>query len=116
LEAVSGNVDHRRNAMARLVVMYRTPRQVGAFDKYFFEKHVPIAKRIPGLKRFEVSQGPIETPAGGSGFHLIEILHFDDRQAVQRAFASAEGQAAQADVQAFATGGADILLFDTRVL
>jgi uncharacterized protein (TIGR02118 family) len=102
--------------MARLVVMYRTPRQVDAFDKHYFEKHVPMAKKIPGLRRFEVSQGPIETPAGRSGFHLIATLHFDNRQAVQRAFASAEGQAAEADVKTFATGGAEILLFDSRVL
>jgi uncharacterized protein (TIGR02118 family) len=102
--------------MARLVVMYRTPKQVDAFDKHYFEKHVPIAKKIPGLRRFEVSQGPIETPAGRSSFHLIATLHFDNRQAVQRAFASAEGQAAEADVKTFATGGVEILLFDSRVL
>ena len=41
-------------------------------------------------------------------------LHFDDLAAIQRAFASAEGQAAAADVQKFATGGADMLLFDNR--
>jgi len=33
---------------------------------------------------------------------------------VQAAFGSAEGQAAAADVPNFASGGADILLFDTR--
>jgi uncharacterized protein (TIGR02118 family) len=100
--------------MARLVVMYRTPKQAGAFDKHYFETHVPIAKRIPGLRKYEVSQGPVVTPAGPSGFHLIATLHFDDLAAIQRAFASAEGQAAAADVQTFATGGVDMLLFDSR--
>ena len=100
--------------MARLVVMYKTPKQVGAFGKHYFETHVPIAKRIPGLRKYEVSQGPVVTPAGPSGFHLIATLHFDDLAAIQRAFASAEGQAAAADVQTFATGGADMLLFDSR--
>ena len=100
--------------MARLVVMYKTPKQVGAFDKYYFETHVPIAKRIPGLRKYEVSHGPVVTPAGPSGFHLIATLHFDDLAAIQAAFASAEGQAAAADVQTFATGGADMLLFETR--
>lgn len=100
--------------MARLVVMYKTPKQAGAFDKYYFETHVPIAKRIPGLRKYEVSHGPVVTPAGPSGFHLIATLHFDDLAAIQAAFASAEGQAAAADVQTFATGGADMLLFETR--
>lgn len=100
--------------MARLVVMYRSPKDAAAFDRYYFERHVPIAKKIPGLRRYEVSQGPIATPTGPSGFHLIATLHFDDIAAIQRAFASAEGQAAAADVQTFATGGADMLLFDSR--
>jgi uncharacterized protein (TIGR02118 family) len=100
--------------MARLVVMYKTPKDKAAFDKHYFETHIPIAKRIPGVRKYEVSQGPIMTPGGPAGFHLIATLHFDDLAAIQKAFASAEGQAAAADVQSFATGGADMLLFDNR--
>ncbi len=43
--------------MARLVVMYGTPKDSGAFDKYSFATHVPIAKQIPGLRKSEVSRG-----------------------------------------------------------
>lgn len=99
--------------MARLVVTYRTPKDAAAFDRYYFETHVPIAKRIPGLRRYEVSHGPVVTPAGPADVHLVAILHFDDMAAIQQAFASAEGQAAAADMQTFATGGADMLLFDS---
>ena len=102
--------------MAEVVVLYKTPKDTAAFDKHYFEKHVPIAKKIPGLRKFAVSQGPVATPAGPSGFHLIAILTFDNLAAIQAGFGSAEGQAAAADVQAFATGGADMLLFDTRVV
>jgi uncharacterized protein (TIGR02118 family) len=100
--------------MACVMAVYKTPRDPAAFDKYYFEKHVPIAKRIPGLRKYEVSKGPVATPAGPSGLHLIGVLHFDDMAAVQKAFATAEGQAAAADVQNFATGGADLYMFDTR--
>jgi uncharacterized protein (TIGR02118 family) len=102
--------------MAEVVVLYKTPKDTAAFDKHYFEKHVPIAKKIPGLRKFAVSQGPVATPAGPSGFHLIAILTFDNLAAIQAGFGSAEGQAAGADVQTFATGGADMLLFDTRVV
>lgn len=100
--------------MARLLVMYKTPHDAAAFNKHYFEKHVPIAKTIPGLRKYEVSQGPVVSPMGGSNYHLVAILHFDDVGAIQNAFGSAEGQAAVADVQSFATGGADIFLFDSR--
>ena len=100
--------------MARLLVLYKTPKDAPAFDKHYSEIHIPLAKRIPGLRKYEISQGPVLTPGGPSGFHLIATLHFDDLAAIQRAFASAEGQAAAADVQSFATGGADMLLCDSR--
>jgi len=100
--------------MAQLVVMYKTPRDAAAFDKYYVDKHAPLAKKIPGVRKFEVSKGPVVTPAGPSPYHLVATLTFDSLAALQSAFGSAEGQAAGADVQNFATGGADLLIFDTK--
>jgi uncharacterized protein (TIGR02118 family) len=100
--------------MAELVVIYKTPKDPAAFDKYYDATHIPLAKKMPGLRKYQVSQGPVATPAGPSAFHLIAILTFDSMAAIQKAFGSAEGQAAAGDVANFATGGADILLFDTR--
>jgi uncharacterized protein (TIGR02118 family) len=77
-------------------------------------KSTSRSPKLPGLKRYSVSQGPVATPAGASGFHLIATLTFDNLAAIQAALASAEGKAAAADVQTFATGGADMILFDTR--
>ena len=100
--------------MARLVVIYKTPKDAAAFDKHYFGTHVPLAKKIPGLRKYEVSHGPVATPSGLSGFHLVATLHFDDMTAIQKAFASAEGQAAAADVQTFTTDPPHMLLFDSR--
>jgi uncharacterized protein (TIGR02118 family) len=100
--------------MAHLVVMYKTPKDAAAFDKHYFEIHVPLAKKIPGLRKFEVSRGPVATPAGPSAFHLIATLYFDSLAAIQAGFGSPEGKAAGADVAKFATGGADMIMFDTK--
>jgi uncharacterized protein (TIGR02118 family) len=94
--------------------MYKTPLDAAAFNRHYFEKHVPLAKKIPGLRKYEVSAGPVVSPMGSANYHLIAILHFDDVAAIQNAFGSAEGQAAVADVQTFATGGADICFFDNK--
>ena len=88
--------------MAQLVVMYKTPKDAAAFDKHYVEKHIPLAKTIPGVRKYEISKGPVAT------------LQFDDLAAIQKAFGSAEGQAAVADVKTFATGGVDIFMFDTQ--
>jgi uncharacterized protein (TIGR02118 family) len=100
--------------MARLLVMYKTPQDGAAFDRYYSEKHIPMAKRIPGLRKYEVSRGAVGTPAGASAYHLVAILHFDDVPAIQAGVASPEGQAAVGDLKNFATGGADIFIFETR--
>ncbi len=73
--------------MARLMVLYRTPKDAAAFDKYYFETHVPIAQKLPGLKKYEVSQGAVGSPAGDSGVHRVAILHFEDMAAIQVAVA-----------------------------
>jgi uncharacterized protein (TIGR02118 family) len=100
--------------MAQVIVLYKTPKDTAAFDKHYSDIHIPLAKKIPGLRKYELSKGTVATPTGPSGFHLIAVLTFDNMAAVQAGFGSAEGKAAGADVAKFATGGADMLLFDTR--
>ena len=99
--------------MASLVVLYKTPKDSAAFDKYYAETHIGVAKKIPGLRRYEISKGPVATPAGPSEVHLIATLHFDNMAAMQSALGSPEGQAAAADVGKFATGGVDMFMFDS---
>src|SRR5260370_6437968 len=104
--------------MARMVVIYRTPKNVEAFDRHYFEIHVPLAKKIPGLRKYEVSDGNIATPVGTSDVHRIGTLYFDDLAAIEKAFASAEGQAAGADRRLFAPddSGVQMFLFDNRAV
>ncbi len=98
---------------AQIIVSYKTPADPKAFDKYYFESHVPIAKKIPGVRKYQVSRSPIVTPAGPSPLHLIATLTFDNLAAIQSAFGSPEGQAAMADVQKFATGGVEMNFFES---
>jgi uncharacterized protein (TIGR02118 family) len=79
--------------MAHVVVMYKAPKDAAAFDKHYAETHIPIAKKLSGLRKYEVSRGTVATPAGPSAFHLIATLYFDSMAAIQAAFASAEGKA-----------------------
>lgn len=100
--------------MAKILVMYNKPADAAAFDDYYFGKHVPLAKTIPGLRSYEVSAGPVVTPQGPSPYHLIATLTFDSMAAIGAAFASKEGQATVADVAKFAQAGVQTVIFDTR--
>ena len=76
--------------MAQVVVTYKMPKDTAAFDRYYAETHIPLAKKMPGLRKYQISKGPIATPAGPSGIHLIATLTFDNMAAIGAAFGSAE--------------------------
>ena len=101
--------------MARMLVIYRTPKDVEAFDRHYFDIHAPLAKKLPGLRKYEISDGPIATVLGAD-VHRIGTLYFDDLQAIQKAFVSPEGQAAGADRRIYAPddSGVQMYLFANR--
>lgn len=102
--------------MARMVVIYKKPADVKAFEKHYFETHIPLARKIPGLRKYEISRGPVTVVAGPPDVYLIAILHFDDLDAIKKAFASPEGQAVAVDRRLYAPddSGVQMFLFDNR--
>jgi uncharacterized protein (TIGR02118 family) len=102
--------------MAMLIALYGTPDDAVAFDQYYFQTHVPIAKRLPGLRSYQITRGPVLSPNGPSPWYLVAMLAFDSMQAIQSAIASPEGQATAADLANFATGGVELMFGDTATL
>ncbi|TPM35317.1 EthD family reductase [Mesorhizobium sp. B2-3-5] len=102
--------------MAKMVVVYRKPAHVDAFEKHYFGTHIPLAKKIPGLRKYEISSGPVTVIAGRPDVHLIATVYFDDLDAMKKGFASPEGQAAGADRRLYAPdeSGVQMFVFDTR--
>ena len=74
--------------MAKMIVSYKTPKDISAFERHYFETHIPLAKKFAGLRKYEVSQGHIMRPVGVSDIQFAATLHFDDMAAISRAFAS----------------------------
>src|SRR6266849_5176303 len=89
--------------MTKLIVFYRTPRDPAEFDRYYAQVHTPLAKKIPGLRRFEVTR-VTGAPSGASDLYLIAELYFDNAAAREAALTSNEGKAAEADLPKFAEG------------
>ena len=100
--------------MARLIAIYKKPTDAKAFDDYYYSTHLPIAKKVPGLKGYEVSTGAVGTMDGQPTYHLIATLSFDSMDALHKALNSPEGAAAAQDLGNFATGGVEILLYDHK--
>ena len=100
--------------MAKVLVLYRKPKSAEAFDKHYAAVHIPLVKKIPGLKKYGVSTGTVGTPAGPSDIHLAVTLYFDSPDTLKAGMSSAEGKAAAGDLANFADGGVDLYIFDEK--
>ena len=100
--------------MAMLIAIYKQPVDQAAFDQYYFDKHVPLAKTIPGLRSYEVSKDNVMGMGGKHDAYLVALLEFDSLAAIGEAMASPQGQATAADLANFAEAGFDVMMSDTR--
>jgi uncharacterized protein (TIGR02118 family) len=103
-------------AMAQMIVIYELPRNPAAFDRHFFEVHLPLAKQLPGLRKLETSRGPIISLYGASEVHLVATLNFDSLSDINAAVMSECGRACAADRRQLApqADAVQMFLFDTH--
>jgi len=92
--------------MYRLTVLYGHPQDPAEFDRYYQEVHLPIARKMKGLTGWTI--GKCETAVLGQEppYYMIVGLYAPSKADLERILASPEGEAAIADVNNFATGGA----------
>jgi uncharacterized protein (TIGR02118 family) len=102
--------------MAKLYAIYQQPADPAAFDAYYFKTHVPLAKKIPGLRGYEVTRGNVMGMAGKHAVYLVATLSFDSMAAIAAAMATPEGQATAADLANFASAGVDVMFGETEAI
>ncbi|MGN6549461.1 MAG: EthD family reductase [Pararhizobium sp.] len=100
--------------MAKIIALYKHPKSAEAFDRYYRDTHIPLAKKIPGLRRYDISTGGVGGLGGDTPYHLVATLAFDSRADIEKALSSPEGQVVAKDLDNFADGGVELLIFDTE--
>lgn len=87
--------------MHKLVVLYPPQPDMDAFKAYYVSNHLPLARKIPGLKAMRHSFD-IQTLEGEATYGCIFEAEFDDGAAMGAGMGSPEGRAVAADVPNFA--------------
>jgi uncharacterized protein (TIGR02118 family) len=82
--------------MVRFLVLYPQPLDEAAFTRHYTEVHVPLAKALPGLRRYTV--GRDVRPVRGEPVYLVAELEWDDIDSLQAAFQTELGRATAHDV------------------
>lgn len=102
--------------MIRLTVLYGYPQDPDAFDRYYRDIHIPLARKMRGLKGWTIGKCQSVTPGEQPPYYMIVGLYADSREAMEAILATPEGQGAVADVPNFATGGVTFLYDEEEVL
>jgi uncharacterized protein (TIGR02118 family) len=96
--------------MIKLTVLYNPPADPAAFDAYYFGTHVPLANKLPGLARMEVSKLSGSLDGSPAPYHLAADLYFASTDALMAALGSPEGAAVAADVANYAQAGVSMFV------
>ena len=80
---------------ARFLALYETPADPEAFDRHYREIHIPLGRRLPGLRRYTVSRHL--AAVRGAPYCLDAELDWDTMDELHAAFASPEGRFTAAD-------------------
>jgi uncharacterized protein (TIGR02118 family) len=91
-------------AGAKWVVMWSLPEgtDLAAWEDWYWNTHVPMAKRLPGLRRYTTTV-VARTALGEPLFRMAE-QYFDDLEALEAAVGSELGTAVADDATPHVTG------------
>lgn len=98
-----------------MTVIYKTPKDKEAFETHYFSVHIPLAKQLPGLIKYEFSKGAVLSPTGHTETFFIGNLYFQSLEKLKEAFNTEIGKQCAADrrILAPADGDVQIYLYDT---
>jgi uncharacterized protein (TIGR02118 family) len=86
-----------------MVVLYRRPDLTSdQFRQHLQAIHGPLAKNLPGLKKYVQNIVCDDSTRTHPGWDAIIELYFDDGPAMEEAWASPQGASSDADLPAFA--------------
>jgi len=88
--------------MVKLIALYKQPQDKAKFDEHYFNTHVPITAKIPGLRKVKVTK-MIGSPMGGeSEYYLMCEMYYDSMDAFKTAMKTDEAKASGKDLMSFA--------------
>ena len=98
---------------ARIIVLFGMPTDPQLFDKQYWEDHVPIAKKMPGLRKYTVHK-VVPPPRGEPAYYQVVELEFDNMDSLKKAVASQPGKDSGSHGMKIATGGMTFLWTETK--
>jgi uncharacterized protein (TIGR02118 family) len=88
--------------MSKLIALYKKPADTAAFDKAYFDTHLPLIAKVPGLQSTRITR--FTRTLVGDGYYLMAEMTFADEATLKAGMKSAEMAAAGENLDGFAKG------------
>lgn len=92
----------------KLIALYDRPEDPEAFDKAYFETHIPLLEEVPGLERIELTR--FGKALMGESLYMMAVMAFSDGDAFKSGMNSSEMAAAGENLNSFAEGLVTLLV------
>jgi uncharacterized protein (TIGR02118 family) len=99
--------------MSKIIVLFGKPTDPDLFDKQYWEDHVPIARQMPGLKKYTVHR-VVGAPRGDPAYYQVVELEFENMDALKNALNSQAGRDSGRHGVKIATGGITFMYAESR--
>ncbi|HEX9797822.1 MAG TPA: EthD family reductase [Anaerolineales bacterium] len=86
----------------KLVALYQHPPDPEAFDQAYFDTHMPLLAKVPGLERTVLTR--FGRAIMGQSVYMMAEMHFADEASMKQALKSPEMAAAGENLAGFAGG------------
>lgn len=86
----------------KLVAIFKQPENPEAFDEAYFNTHMPLIQKVPGLQKTVITR--FTRTLMGEGLYLMNEMYFSDTNALKIAMKSPEMAAAGDTLDHFAKG------------
>jgi uncharacterized protein (TIGR02118 family) len=73
------------------------PDDAAAFEAYYHDVHVPLARKVPGLRDLQLVRTDKGLEGGAAGFYRLAVLAFDSEAAMHQSAQSPEWTAMRQD-------------------
>jgi uncharacterized protein (TIGR02118 family) len=86
----------------KLIALYKQPTDVQGFEDAYFQTHLPLLNKVPGLQKTVITR--FTRTLMGEGLYMMAEMYFTDPNALKTAMKSPEMAQAGENLNSFAQG------------
>lgn len=86
----------------KMIALYKHSQDMEAFEEAYFNTHLPLIGKVPGLERTVITR--FTRTIAGDGYYMMAEMYFADADSLKAGMKSPEMAAAGENLNSFAEG------------